>query len=191
MQRTRTVSAALVAVVLGLAACGEGSSSAVADERGSAPAQTEERAPTTEPDSPDSIPADQAGGDEEQVRAVLDQQHQAFLSGDTTAYCDTLDDELKSALADCESIKAGLELQQTNGTVKEDQEILELTIEGNKAYAAVYKQEDDDSPGAKTPIDHELTKIDDVWRVSMMRYRTEREEGPAKCFVGGSTNDLC
>ena len=71
MQRTRTVSAALVAVVLGLAACGEGSSSEVADERGSAPAQTEERAPTTEPDSPDSIPADQAGGDEEQVRAVL------------------------------------------------------------------------------------------------------------------------
>lgn len=55
---------------------------------------------------------------------------------------------------------------------------------------AFYGQVDETS--SETPSDHDLVKTQGVWRVDRSRYRTEREEGPAKCFVRGEIggNDL-
>jgi hypothetical protein len=184
--------AALLVGTLGIVGCAEDSEASRTDGVGQgAAAQTSTQTATAPTNSPEPPPAGQGGSDEEQIRAVLKQEHDAFLAGDTDAYCQTLADELRNAMAGCEFIRDGLAFQQSRGLVIENQEILELTMEGEKAYAAVYMQQDDKSPGAQTPADFELTKTDGVWRISMARYRTEREEGPAKCFVGGSTSDLC
>jgi ketosteroid isomerase-like protein len=179
----KLVLSALLVATLGTAACGgdvESSGESSATETTAAP--TGSAAPLT---------ADQAGSDEEQIRAVLKQEHDAFLAGDTVAYCELLADDLRAVMAGCEFIRNGLAFQQSSGAVMESQEILELTVEGDRAYAAVYDQLDNASPGAQTPSDLELTKTESGWRISKARYRTEREVGPAKCFVGGSTADLC
>jgi hypothetical protein len=178
---------ALAVTSLGMSACGGGSPSS--EDRESAAAQTQT---TTAPAAAtNSSPTSQQGSDEERIRSVLAQEHDAFLAGDADTYCQVLTEELRRALDGCTFINDSLASQQRSGLVIEDQEILELTIEDGKAYAAVYQQQDDESPATQTPSDFELTKIGDAWQISKSRYRTEREDGPAKCFVGGSFADLC
>lgn len=195
----RLLAVALLIAAVGVGACGDtpetngstgSAEQATQAQRTAEPttrSETKEQPGTSEADS---LPADQAGSDKDQIKALLEQQHQAFLAGDADAYCQALTDELRTALDGCEFIEAALQSQQDSGGMVEDQEILELTMESDKAYAAVYEQQDTGS-SEKTPADFELTKVDGAWRISLTRYRTEREAGPAKCFVGGSFNDLC
>lgn len=170
---------------LAIIGCGsentEGPSSTGVDQ----PAETQSRSPSVS-----TLPSDQIADDEEQIRSLLEEHHATFLAGDSEGHCATFVEEMAAALQGCTHVPPMLELQQSDGLVVEDIEILDLNVEGDKAYAAVFEQMDSESPN-ETPTDYELTKSGDVWRISLSRYRTERTEGEAKCFVGGTTNDLC